>query len=90
MEGHLLHVNVDLRGRRVGQEILEDVVLPVGVQDAVRELAVKEVEGLCEVVLNRVAVPAVVEPAELAQEILRLRVVRLVFEVVIVNGLQPR
>ena len=86
-ECDFLHVHVDLGRGGVGDEFLDDVVLAVGVEDAVGELAVEEVQRLREIVLNRVAVAAVVERAKLRQKILRFGVLRLVFEVVVVDGL---
>ena len=46
----------------------------------------RKYEGLREIVLNRVAVAAVVERAKLRQKILRLGVLGLVFKVVVVDG----
>ena len=67
-ERDFLHVHIDLGRCGVGDEFLDDVVLAVGVENAVGELAVEEVEGLREIVLNRVAVAAVVEGAKLRRE----------------------
>src|SRR2546429_341911 len=41
-ECHFLHLHVDLGEPGVGQEFLDDVVLAVGVENSVRELAVKK------------------------------------------------
>lgn len=58
-EGNFLHVDVDLWSGGVDEEFLDDVVLAIRVEDAVSELAVQEIEGFREVVLDRVAVTAV-------------------------------
>jgi hypothetical protein len=68
-ERDLLHVYIDLGSRCIGNEFLDDVILAVGVENAIRKLAVEEVQGLREIVLNRVAVAAVVEGAKLGQKI---------------------
>ena len=60
-ERHLLDLDIDLGRRRVGEEFLEDVVLAVGIENAIGELAVEEVQRLREIILNRVAVAPVVE-----------------------------
>src|SRR5208337_3175204 len=70
----------------IGDEFLDDVVLAVGIENAVSELAVEEVEGLRKVILNRVAIAAVIEGAKLREKILRLGILGLVFEVVVVDG----
>lgn len=46
-------------------------------------------QRLLEIVPNRIAVPAVVEPAEVTQEIFDLRVLGLVPEGVVLDGLCP-
>src|SRR5215831_4942584 len=84
-EGHFLYVNVDVRSRCIRDEFLDDVVFAVGIENAVGELAVEEVEGLREIGLNRVAVAAVVEGAKLGQEILGFGILGLVFEIVVVD-----
>src|ERR1700722_16212798 len=48
-----LYIHVDFRRGRIGDELLDDVVFAIGVEDAVRELAVEEVKRLREIVLNR-------------------------------------
>src|SRR5580692_6273883 len=60
-ERDFLHVDVDLWGGGIGEEFPDDVVLAVGVENAVGELAVQEEERLREIVLNGVAVPPVIE-----------------------------
>ena len=86
-ERNFFYVDIDFGRGGIGDEFLDDVVLAVGVEDAVGELAVEEVEGLREIVLNGVAVAAVIEVAKLREEILRFGVLGLVFEVVVVDGL---
>src|SRR5713226_5532190 len=88
-QSDLLHVDVDLRCRRIRDELADDVVLAVGVQNAIGELAVEEVESFRKIVLDRVAIPLVVEGTELSEEILRFGVLGFVFEVVVVNRLGP-
>jgi len=56
-------------------------------QNAVGELAVEEEERLREIVLNRVAVSAVIQRAKLREKIFRFSILRFVFEVVVVDGL---
>src|SRR6266852_3623487 len=86
-ERDFLHVDVDLGGGSVGKEFTDDVVLAVGVENAVGELAVEEEERLREIVLNRVAVSAVIERAKLREKIFRFGILRFVFKVVVVDGL---
>src|SRR5580704_10843779 len=83
-ERDLLHVHIDFRRGGVRDEFLDDVVLAVGIENTVGELAVEEVQRLREIILNRVAVAAVIEVAELGEKLLRLGILRLVFEVVVV------
>src|SRR5580704_5148769 len=85
-ERNLLDFDIDFGRRGIREEFLENVVLAVGIENPVRELAVEEVQGFREVVLNGVAVAAVVEGAELGEKILGFGVLGLVFEVVIVDG----
>src|SRR5580704_8544852 len=88
-ESDFLHINVDFGDGGVRDELLNDIVLAVGVDDAVRKLAVQEIEGLRKVILNRVAIAAVIERAELRQKILGLSILWLVLEVVIIDGFSP-
>src|ERR1700739_697336 len=85
LERDLLHVDVDFGSRGVGQEFPDDVVLPIGVEDAVGELAVEEVERLCEVVLDGVAVPPVEELREFGEKVFRFGVLWFVLEIVIID-----
>src|SRR6267142_2874466 len=85
-ERDLLYIDVDFGSGSIGEEFLDDVVLPVGVENTARELAVEKVERLREVVLNGVAIPAVVELGELRKEVFGFCVLRFVFEVVVVDG----
>src|SRR5579859_5529924 len=85
-ERDFLHVHVDFGRGSVRDELLDDVVLAVRVEDAVGQLAVKEVEGLRKVILNRVAVAAVIQGAKLGEKVLRFGVLGFVLEVVIVDG----
>src|SRR5579863_3742681 len=85
-ECDFLHVHIDFGRGRVRDELLDDVVLPVGVEDAVGQLAVKEVQGLRKVILNRVAVAAVIQGAKLGEKVLRFGVLGFVLEVVVVDG----
>src|SRR5271168_2904892 len=87
VERDFLHVHIDFRRGGVRDEFLDDVVLAVGIENTVGELAVEEVQGLREIVLNRVAVAAVIEVAKLGEEILRFSILRLVFKVVVVDSL---
>ena len=59
-EGDFFYFHVDLCSRRVHEEFLDDVVLAVGVEDAVGQLSIKEIESLREIVLNRVAVASII------------------------------
>src|SRR5271156_1079842 len=85
-ERDFLYVHIDLGCCGIRDEFLDDVVLAVGVENAVGELAIEEVQGLREIILNRVAVAAIVEGAKLGQEIFRLGVLRFVFQVVVVDS----
>src|SRR5208283_212906 len=85
-ERDFFHVHIDLRRGGIRDEFLDDVVLAVGVENAVSKFAVKEVKGLREVILDRVAVAAVVEGAKLGKKILRFGILGLVFKVVVVDG----
>src|SRR6266576_4881845 len=85
-QGDFLHFYVDFWGRRVHEEFLYDVVLAVGVEDAVGQLSVKKIESFREIILNCVAVAAIVERTELTQKVLRLGVLRFVLKIVVVNG----
>src|ERR1700680_2263798 len=64
-ERTLFDIDIDLGRGGIRDEFLDDVVLAVGVENAVRKLAVEEVEGLREFILNRVAVAAVIESTKL-------------------------
>src|ERR1035438_6992605 len=88
-ERDFLDVHIDLRGGAVGKEFANNVVLAVGVEDSVGELAVEKIKRLREIVLDGEAIAPVVEIGELRKEILGLGVLRLVFEIVVVNGLGP-
>ena len=88
-ERYLLHFHINLGRGRIGDESLDDVVLTIGIENAIGELAVEEVEGFREIILNRVAIAAVVEGAKLRQKIFRFRILGFVFEVVVVDGLGP-
>src|SRR5271154_6986905 len=84
-ERDFLHINVDFGDGGVRDELLNDIVLVVGVDDAVRKLDVQEIEGLRKVVLDRVAVAPVVKSAELRKKVLRFGILWLVLEVVIID-----
>ena len=86
-ERDFLHVDVDLWGGGIGEKFPDDVAFTVDVENAVGELAVEEEERLREIVLNRVAVPAVIQCAKLREEIFRFHILRFVFEIVVVDGL---
>src|SRR5271155_1054117 len=86
-ERDFLYVHIDLGRCGIRDEFLDDVVLAVGIENAVRKLAVEEVQGLRKIILNRVSVAAVVEGAKLREKILRFGVLRFVFKVVVVDGL---
>src|SRR5271156_1440111 len=70
-ERDFLYVHIDLGRCGIRNEFLDDVVLAVGVENAVRKLAVEEVQGLRKIILDRVTVAAVVEGAKLREKILR-------------------
>ena len=67
-ECDFLYVHIDLGRCGIRDEFLDDVVLAVGIENAVSELAVEEVQGLRKIILNRVAVAAVVEGAKLREK----------------------
>src|SRR5438876_4938523 len=71
-ECHFLHLHVDLGEPGVGQEFLDDVVLAVGVENSVRELAVKEIQSPRKVALDGVTIAAVVQLAKLDRKSTRL------------------
>src|SRR6202030_1739996 len=81
-------LNVDVRGAGVLEIALDCVVLPVCLGNAVSELGFHEKQRPLEVVARRVAVPAVIEPAEIAQEILDLGVLGLITKRVVLDGLR--
>src|ERR1700739_775310 len=85
-ERNFLHVHIDFGSGSVRDEFLDDVVLAVGVEDAVGKLPVKEVQGLRKVILNRVAVAAVIQGAKLGEKVLRFGVLGFVLEVVVIDG----
>jgi len=87
-ECYFLHVDVDLGSRCIGDELFNDLVFLVGVEDAVRQLSVEEVQGLREVVLDCVAVATVIERAKLREEILGLGILGLVFKIMVVDRLR--
>src|SRR5260221_13811423 len=84
-ERDLLYIDVDFRSRGIGEKFLDDIVLPVSVEDAVGQVAVEKVQRLREIVLDGVSVPAIVELAELREEIFGFGVLRFVFEVMVVD-----
>src|SRR5215469_14513971 len=53
-ERYLLHVDIDLRGRGVGEEFPHNVVLVVRIENAARELAVQKVDRFRKIILNGV------------------------------------
>jgi len=68
----LLYVDIALRRESIGKESLEDVLLPELLNGVAGELAVKEVHGLGEVIINGGTIAAVVELAESGEEVFRL------------------
>jgi hypothetical protein len=87
LERNLFNIHVDLRGGRVGKEFPDDIVLAIRIENPVGQLAVEKLQGLREIVLDGVAVAAVVELGELREKVFGFRVLGLVFEVVVVDGL---
>src|SRR6266478_2687305 len=86
LKGNFFYIDIDLGRGSVRDEFLDDVVLAVGVENAVGKLAVEEVQRLREVILNGVAVAAVIEVAKLREKILCFGILGLVFEVVVIDG----
>src|SRR5260370_1328449 len=84
---NFFYIDIDLGCSHVRDEFLDDVVLAVGVEDSVGKLAVEEVEGLREVILDGVAVATVIKVAKLRTKILRFPILGLVFKIVVVDGL---
>src|SRR5579885_589492 len=64
-ERDFFHVHVGFGSRAVGQKFADDVVFPIGVENSAGEFAIEEIKRLREVILNGVAVSAVVELGEL-------------------------
>src|SRR5215475_6410205 len=60
-ERDFLYVHIDLGRGSVHQEFPNDVVLAIGIEDAIRELSVEEVERLREIILDGVAIAPVIE-----------------------------
>src|SRR5581483_49109 len=88
-ECDLLNVNINLRRGRIGQKRIDGVILPVLFHDVIGKLAVEKIERLREVVMDRVAVPAVVKAAEFGKKILRFAISGMVFQALVVDCLRP-
>ncbi|HEX5483337.1 MAG TPA: hypothetical protein VFZ08_12000 [Terriglobia bacterium] len=86
-DSHLLHVDINFGGGRIVEKGFDNFVLLVGGDDVVGEFTAKKVERFREVVVDGVAVAAVIELAELRQKIFRFFGLGLIGEEIVADCL---
>src|SRR5215470_13191656 len=86
-ESYFLDLDINFRRGRIGEELVDSIFSLVLFHRVVGQLAIEKIQSIGEVVVNGVAIAAVIEAAKFGQEILGLAVSREIFEALVIDRL---